>query len=125
TTLFRSETYLPPKGAMFRGQQISTLSELAHQLFSEAALGDLLNELNTRNDLAAAQKKNIERTLYDYNKNKKYTSQFVRALSEQINKCFHLWIEARKQNSFTVYRNDLQALVQLKKEETQLLSYEH
>ncbi|MDQ3682860.1 MAG: hypothetical protein M3352_07290 [Bacteroidota bacterium] len=28
------ETYLPQKGDSFRGQQISTLSEIAHQLFS-------------------------------------------------------------------------------------------
>src|SRR5689334_7720478 len=79
------ETYLPKKGAAFRGQQISTLSELSHQLFSEDSLGDLLNDLCTRNDLSPTQKRNIERTLDDYNKNKKYSSQFVRALSEQIN----------------------------------------
>ena len=118
------ETYLPPKGAPFRGQQISTLSELAHQLFSEDTLGDLLNELNTSDSLPAAQKKNVQRTLDDYNKNKKYTSHFVRALSEQVNKCFHAWIEARKQNSFAVYENNLHILVQLKKEETQILGYQ-
>ncbi len=39
------ETYLPKKGGSFRGQQISTLSEIAHQFFSEEALGVLLQEL--------------------------------------------------------------------------------
>src|SRR5438128_331191 len=83
------ETYLPSGGAHFRGQQISTLSELSHQLFSEDSLGDLLNDLNAKNDLTPQQQRNIERTLEDYTKNKKYSSAFVRTLSDQINKTFH------------------------------------
>jgi len=119
------ETYLPAGGAHFRGQQISTLSEIAHQFFSEEELGNILNELGGRTDLSPAQKRNVELTLEDYNKNKKYTSAFVRALSEQINKTFHAWIEARKQNSFASYVNDLDALIRLKKEEAQILGYSH
>ncbi|RYZ28924.1 MAG: carboxypeptidase M32 [Chitinophagaceae bacterium] len=119
------ETYLPTGGAHFRGQQISTLSEIAHQFFSEEELGNILNELAGRADLSAAQKRNVELTLEDYNKNKKYTSAFVRALSEQINKTFHAWIEVRKQNSFASYVNNLDALLQLKKEEAQILGYTH
>src|SRR5215203_2226650 len=68
------ETHLPPKGAHFRGQQISTLSELAHQQFSDEKLGALLQELAGRDDLDFAQKRNVERTLEDYTRNKKYTS---------------------------------------------------
>jgi carboxypeptidase Taq len=117
------ETYLPKSGAHFRGQQISTLSELAHDLFSDEALGSVLNELAAKEDLSSEQKKAVERTLEDYTKNKKYSSSFVRAISEQINKTFHSWIEARKQASFAVYQKDLDALVQLKKEETEILGY--
>jgi carboxypeptidase Taq len=118
------ETYLPPKGAALRGQQISTLSEISHRLFSEEELGNTLKELSSRSDLSAEQKRNVERTNEDYLKNKKYTSEFVRKLSEQVNKAFHSWIESRKQNSFSVYEKDLEALIQLKKQEADLLGYE-
>jgi carboxypeptidase Taq len=118
------ETYLPPKGARFRGQQISTLSELSHQLFSEEELGSILKELLQKDDLLPEQKRNVERTYEDYIKNKKYTSEFVRTLSEHINKAFHSWIESRKKNSFSVYVKDLDALIQLKKQEAELLGYE-
>src|SRR4029079_17137600 len=91
------ETYLPLKGASFRGQQISTLSEISHRLFSEKELGDLLQDLLSKEDLSAEQRRNVERTNEDYLKNKKYTSEFVRKLSEQVNKAFHSWIESRKQ----------------------------
>jgi carboxypeptidase Taq len=119
------ETYLPPKGASFRGQQISTLSEISHRLFSEEELGNLLQELLSKNDLSAEQKRNVERTNEDYLKNKKYTSEFVRKLSEQINRAFHSWIKSRKENSFAVYEKDLGALIQLKREEAEILGYEH
>lgn len=115
------ETYLPRGSASLRGQQISTLSELAHGLFSDEALGDLLNELAAADGLPADQKRAVQLTLEDYRKNKKYTPAFVRALAEQTARTFHAWIEAREQNSFAVYQKDLDALVQLKKEEAQVL----
>ena len=118
------ETHLPAKGAHFRGQQISTLSEIAHQQFSDEKLGDLLQELAGRTDLDFTQKRNVERTLEDYTKNKKYSSAFVRKLSEQVNKSFHAWLEARKQNSFAPFAPELDALLKLKKEETDILGYE-
>jgi len=118
------ETYLPAKGAGLRGQQISTLSEISHRLLSEEELGNILQELLSKGDLSPQQRRNIERTNEDYLKNKKYTSEFVRKLSEQINKAFHSWIESRKQNSFSVYEKDLHALLQLKKQEADILGYQ-
>lgn len=117
------ETYLPKKGAAIRGQQLSTLSEIAHQMFSEDELGNLLKELSEKDDLSFTEKRNIELTLEDYQKNKKYTSEFVRKLSDQVNKTFHSWIESRRQNSFSLFQNDLSALVELKKQETEILGY--
>jgi carboxypeptidase Taq len=117
------ETYLPPKGAALRGQQIATLSEMAHQLFSEEKLGTILNKLKDANDLSPEDKRNVELSLDDYNKNKKYSSAFVRQLSEQVNKTFHTWLEARKNNSFSYLEKDLEKLVKLKKEETEILGY--
>src|SRR5215212_8783773 len=117
------ETYLPKKGAAIRGQQLSTLSEIAHQLFSEEELGNLLNELKGKEDLSFTEKRNVELTLEDYEKNKKYTSEFVRKISDQVNKTFHSWIESRKENSFSVFEKDLSALVELKKQEADILGY--
>ena len=118
------ETYLPVKAAAIRGQQIATLSELAHQFFTDEKLGNVLNELKQRNDLSEDEKRNVELTLEDYTKNKKYSSDFVRKISEQVNKTFHSWIEARKKDSFSIFENDLDALVQLKRQETEILGYE-
>jgi carboxypeptidase Taq len=117
------ETYLPPKGAHFRGQQLSTLSEISHELFTDEKFGVLLNNLVAKDDLTREQRRNVEVTLEDYTKSRKLPSTFVRALSEQTNKAFHAWLEARKQNSFAVFEKELDGLVRLKREETKLLGY--
>src|SRR5438309_5180581 len=118
------ETYLPRKGAHFRGQQLSTLAQMAHDLFSDDGLGNLLQELLAKDDLTAEQKRNVTLSWEDYSKAKKYTPDFVRRLSEQTHKAFHSWIEARRENRFAVFENDLDALIQLKLEEADLLGYE-
>lgn len=117
------ETYLPQKAAAVRGQQIATLSELSHQLFTDEKLGRLLMELKQRDDLSDDQQRNITLTLEDYNKHKKYTSEFVRRLTEKINQSFHAWIEARKQQSFAVFEKDLDDLIEMKKQEAEILGY--
>lgn len=118
------ETYLPSKGAGFRGQQLATLTEIAHQEFTSDTLGALLQELSSRNDLDAEQQRNVALTLEDYNRNKKFSSAFVRQLTEVINRSFHSWMEARKANSFSLFAGDLAELVTLKKEEAEILGYE-
>jgi carboxypeptidase Taq len=118
------ETYLPPKGAPIRGQQIATLSELAHRHFTEDSLGDLLKELLQTEGLTPDEKRNAQLTQEDYERQKKLPSAFVRTLSETVNKSFHSWIEARKKNDFTLFAGDLGKLAELKKQEADLLGYE-
>ena len=117
------ETHLPPKGAPIRGQQIATLSELAHQYFTEDRLGGIVKELMSRADLDIDRKRNVELTLEDYEKQKKFTSSFVRQLTEAINKSFHSWIEARKANNFTIFEKDLSIVTEFKKQEAGFLGY--
>jgi len=118
------ETYLPPKGAEFRGRQLATLSEIAHEWSIAPQLGHLLTELNSRQDLKDDQQRNVALSLEDYNRQKKFTPAFIRLLSEASSRCFHSWIQARAANSFAVYSPHLQEMVQLKKEEAELAGYQ-
>lgn len=118
------ETYLPEKGAAFRGQQITTLSSIAHEMFAAAPLGEILQELHQRQDLTPVQQKNVALSLEDYEKNKRYPAAFVAALSQATNACYHAWIKARKANSYAVYEPLLATMVKLKQQEANILGYE-
>ncbi|CAL1516659.1 carboxypeptidase M32 [Chitinophaga sp. MM2321] len=118
------ETYLPEKGAGFRGQQLTTLSSIAHELFTAPELGDILRELQTRNELDAVQQKNISLSTEDYEKNKKYPAAFVAEMSRATNESYHAWIKARKANDYSIFAPALSKMIELKKEETAILGYE-
>lgn len=118
------ETYLPPKGARIRGQQIATLSELAHEYFTNGDFYDLVKELSLREELQNHQKRNVELTFYDIEKQKKLSSNFVRKLSESVNTAYHQWIQSRKDNNFRTFEASLDNLVQLKLQEADMLGYE-
>jgi carboxypeptidase Taq len=118
------ETYLPPRGAEIRGRQIATLTEIAHEQFTDEKMGGLLQDLAGAGGLTEMERRNVELSLYDYNKSKKLPSAFVRKSSEAINISFHAWLQARKENSFGIFRQPLAAILALKKEEAELLGYE-
>ena len=105
------ETYLPPKGNEFRGRQIATLSEIAHEQFTTDGVGDLLMELNSKDDLSREEKRNVQLSLEDFNRNKKLSSVFVRQLAEAVNIAYHAWAKAKAQNSFDIFLKPLHHLV--------------
>ncbi|MDB5247626.1 MAG: carboxypeptidase [Segetibacter sp.] len=117
------ETYLPPKGADFRGRQIATLSEISHQMFTDEKVGNLLQDLVSK-ELPAEQKRNVELTWEDFSRLKKLSPAFVRKMSEAVSASFHAWVEARKRNDFSIFEPLLAPLVDLKRQEAELFGYE-
>jgi carboxypeptidase Taq len=118
------ETYMPVNGAGFRAQQIATLSEITHELFTQTRFKHILQELQSADGLSAEQQKNIALTWYDYTQQEKLSAVFVRQLSEAISRSFQSWIAARKENKFSVFEKDLAQVITLKKQEADLLGYE-
>ncbi len=117
------ETYLPEKGAPYRGRQLATLSTLAHELFTDDRLGSLLHQLDGDGSLSPLQLENVSRTLEDYEKGQKYSSAFIRELSITTSESYHSWIEARKQNNFEIFEPALHKMIELKRQEAELLGY--
>jgi carboxypeptidase Taq len=118
------ETYLPKNGNEARGRQIATLNELAHEQFTDEGFGILLNELSGDENLAEKEKRNVALSLEDFTRNKKIPATFVHKMSSAINVAYHSWIKARKENNFSVFEKPLQDIIDLKREEAELLGYE-
>ncbi len=117
------ETYLPTKGAGFRAQQIATVSEMTHELATSDKLGSLLKSLLNESGLTDTERKNVLLNTEDFEKQKKYPSAFVRKMSEAVSKSFDAWNRAKKENSFPIFEKELGEVVELKKQETDILGY--
>lgn len=117
------ETYMPPKGGEIRGRQVATLAELAHEKFTSKEMGHLLRTLSGQPGLPDTEARNVHLSLEDYEKTCKLPGAFVRQMSETINRSFHAWINARKNNNFQVFEPALQEVINLKRQEAEYLGY--
>lgn len=117
------ETYMPPKGADIRAQQLSTLAGMAHELSTAKELGEVLDLLATDTSLSEKEKRNVKQSLKDYRDRKKYSTEFVQKMSRSISEAFQAWQEAKTKNDFSIYAPKLEKLVELKREESRILGY--
>lgn len=118
------EVYMPAKGFATRGRQMATLATLAHELLTDEKYGNLLTELSGRGDLDENERANIRLSLEDYEKNRKLPPAFVNKLTEQTSASYNSWIQARKQNDYSVYAGELGKMIALKIEQASLFGYE-
>jgi carboxypeptidase Taq len=116
------EVCMPTLGAEGRSSQIETLSKIIHNLKTEKQFGDLLNQL-LENDLNTIQKKNIELSKKYFDRNSKYTEDFVGKSSKLTSESFLKWSSAKNKNDYEVFKNHLQKMVDLKIEESEILGY--
>ena len=119
------ETYMPPKANEARGLQIATMSALAHRLFTDAAMGDLLSRLQDRSaELTPDDAKLVSETRYDYERATRLPESFVSAFAEAQSKAYHAWVEARRDSAFAKFQPHLDTLLQLLRQKADLLGYE-
>ncbi len=118
------EVNLPTKGVRFRSRQLATLAGISHELFVDEKFGDLLQRLNDGNSLDKGQEKNVQLSLKDFNKTKKLSKEFVIKRSKLTSDAYHQWIKAKEANDFEIFKPALSSLIDLKREEADLIGYE-
>lgn len=119
------ETYMPKKGAGIRGQQISTMQGLAHELFCAESTGALLQDLlSEKEQLSPEENANVQLSLEDYQKATKLPNEFVKKASLIKTEAFQAWLKAREANDYAIFSEPLQRLMLNKREEAELLGYE-
>ena len=75
------EVYMPPKGAQARGEQLATLSAMAHRLFTGDEMGGLIASLQEDQDsLDDDMTCLLRETAYDYERARKLPESLCNAL---------------------------------------------
>ena len=118
------EVYMPPKGGEARGQQMATLSALAHRMFTDTKVGELIGALENDESLDADSKKLVDETQYDYRNATKLPEEFVETFALEQSKAYESWIAARKSADFKAFQPQLETLVELLKQKADYLGYE-
>jgi carboxypeptidase Taq len=100
-------TYMPKGGAAARARQGATLSRLAHEKFTEPALGKLLDDLVGYAEQLPADADDaclVRVVRRDFDKATKVPAEFVARWSEFGSGSFDAWTRARPANDFATMR---------------------
>jgi carboxypeptidase Taq len=112
-------TYMPPGGAKARGQQIATLERLAHEHFTDPAIGRLLDELQAYGEGLPYDSDDaslVRVTRRDYDQATRVPAAFVARLSEHQATSYQAWTVARANNDFDMMQPYLERTVEFSRE---------
>lgn len=118
------ETYMPENGAEQRASQLSTLSGIAHELFTSNEFGNVLKQLIVDTSLDEIQRKNVIQTKRAYDRSTKLSKEHVEELALAISQAFQAWQTAKTSNRFDVFAPHLKCLVDLKRKECEWIGYD-
>jgi len=121
------ETYMPPGGARARAEQLATLGKLAHELFTSAEIGNLLEALEPKvRDLPydSFEASLVRVTKRDYEKAVKIPAELVAELARTASLAKEAWRKARDDSDFPEFQPYLEKLVELNVKKAEALGYE-
>ena len=109
-------TYMPPGGAAARGRQLATLGRLAHEHFTDPAIGTLLDELQPAAAQLPADSDDaalVRVTRRDYDQAVKVPSEFIAELYSHVAAAYDVWTRARPANDFKMIEPYLEKTLDL------------
>lgn len=118
------ETNMPPAASEGRAEQLATLSGVAHRMRTAPDYTGLLDEL--RRDGAGLedwQQAAVRETARDIDRAAKLPEKHVSTLARESALAHDAWKKARAASDFSLFRNNLRALVELKRREAELVGY--
>lgn len=96
-------TYMPPGGAAARARQTATLSRLAHEKFTDPAIGKLLDALTSYGESLGYDSDEaglLRVTRRKYERAIKIPAEFMAEVTTHTSESYQVWTEARPANDF-------------------------
>jgi carboxypeptidase Taq len=121
------ETYMPAGGLQARARQLSTLSRLAHELFTAESTGELLAraESATAGEPAESDDRSLVRvTRRDFDEATRLPADLVAELAEASASSRPIWLKARAENDWPAFAPALENNVRLHREVADALGWE-
>ncbi|MBB3174405.1 carboxypeptidase Taq [Endobacter medicaginis] len=116
-----AQAMMPDGGSEARGEQLATLSGLAHEMLVAPETGALLEAASTP-DSSAWDVANLRLMKRSYLKATVLPGDLVEALSRQSNACEMAWRQARAESDFAAIAPKLEGLLSLVREQATALS---
>lgn len=116
------ETYMPPKGAGPRAEEVALIAGLMHRWLTDPALGDLLDRARADGD--PVRETNIRETRRLYERAVRVPNELVREIAKTSTLAKGAWAEAREKDAFDLFAPHLSRLVDLKRQVAEHIGYD-
>ncbi|MCS7020871.1 MAG: carboxypeptidase M32 [Gemmataceae bacterium] len=120
------QTYMPVKGTLWRSEQISYLSTLAHEKLTDPQVGQWLAQVESSELMADPEGEaaaNVREWRRSYNRATRVPASLVAELARVTTAAQQAWQDAKLRNDFPGFQPHLEKIVRLKKEEAQAIGY--
>src|SRR3712207_69415 len=97
------QTYMPPGGAEARGEQLATLERLAHERFTDPAVGELLEGLRSYEEYLphdSDEASLVRVTRREYERRARVPPEFAAELASHSSASYGAWKRAYSANDF-------------------------
>jgi len=118
------ETMMPPKAIKLRSEQLALLSRIKHKMSTDPEIGNLLEKIRRHPEydkLDEVQKRNIYLTEKNYDEQTKLPEELVAEIAKQQAITVDVWKKAKAQKNFSMFRPELEKLVDLNKKAAEIL----
>ncbi len=110
---------MPPGGGEARGQQMSTLSKIAHQKSTTQEIGNLLDDLEGQFAEDSDEAALVRLAARDYGKAIRVPAEFVAEQALVTTSAFEAWVEAKGKSDFSIFRPHLEKILEMMKRYSQ------
>jgi len=121
------EVMMPKKGTDQRSEELALMSGLIHERNINPKIGKLLQKIKAHkafDQLSFEQKRNVELIERDYEKLTKIPVEFAKELAKLGAIATQHWKKAKEKADFSIFRDDLEKMIELKKQEAAYLDPE-
>jgi carboxypeptidase Taq len=118
------ETMMPPKAITQRSEQLALLSRIQHKLGTDPEIGGLLDAVQKNvgfQELSPEEKRNIYLINKSYREQTALPEKLVSDIAMQGALTVNVWKKAKAKKDFSLYKADLQKLLDLSKQAADVL----
>ncbi len=123
------QTYMPPAGAEERGEQLATLSEIAHEMIVSDEMGKLIDELlpyAATLDPDSDEARMIKQAKRGYDKETRVPAEQVAEFARVTAIAQGAWVKARSESNFSIFQPHLERIVELRRKYAEYFKpYDH
>ena len=109
------QVMMPDEGTPARSQQLSALSAVEHELLTDDDVGDLLDELESR-ELEPDQEAVVREVRRDYDRAVSVPTELVERISQKTSEALPVWEQAKAEDDWATFAPHVEELVELKRQ---------